>query len=132
MSNIWSTEARALILAAATLMLLGWLSGNWFVSGMLTCGGYISWLYWRLLKLEKWIRNGTRMSEVYDDPGFLGIIIRQLYKQKKTRSKRKRRTKRILRQLNQNIAALPDATVLLNQDFRIEWCNEPARYLQDQ
>ena len=80
MSNIWSTEARALILAAATLMLLGWLSGNWFVSGMLTCGGYISWLYWRLLKLEKWIRNGTRMSEVYDDPGFLGIIIRQLYK----------------------------------------------------
>ena len=129
MSNIWSTEARALILAAATLMLLGWLSGNWFVSGMLTCGCYIAWLYWRLLKLEKWIRKGTRMSEVYDDPGFLGIIIRQLYKQKKTRSKRKRRTKRILRQLNQNIAALPDATVLLNQDFRIEWCNEPARYL---
>ncbi|MDH3536175.1 MAG: ATP-binding protein, partial [Gammaproteobacteria bacterium] len=51
------------------------------------------------------------------------------YQQKKVYNRRKRRTKRILRRLNQNIAALPDATVLLNSEFQIEWCNEPARYL---
>ena len=52
-----------------------------------------------------------------------------LYEQKKTQNKRKRRTKRLLRRLNQNISALPDATVLLNREFQIEWCNAPARYL---
>ena len=31
--------------------------------------------------------------------------------------------------MNQNISALPDATVLLNSEFQIEWCNEPAKYL---
>ena len=129
MSNIWSTEAWAMAIAACVLLLLGAISGNWTVATLITLGAYIGWLYHRLLKLEQWIRKGTRVSEVYDDPGFLGVIIRQLHEQKKIYNQRKKRTKRILRQMNQNIAALPDATVLLNRDSQIEWCNEPARYL---
>ena len=129
MSNIWSTESWAIIIAASTLVLIGVLTGNWFLASLITLGCYIGWLYHRLLKLEHWIRKGTRISDIYDDQGFVGIIIRQLYQQKKVYNRRKRRTKRILRRLNQNIAALPDATVLLNSEFQIEWCNEPARYL---
>ena len=129
MANIWSTEAWAIVIAACSLMLLGELTGNWFFAALLTFGTYISWLYYRLLKLEQWIRKGTKVTQVYEDKGFVGIIVRQLYEQKKTHNQRKRRTKRILRRLNQNISALPDATVLLNNEFQIEWCNEPARYL---
>jgi two-component system phosphate regulon sensor histidine kinase PhoR len=129
MSNIWSTEAWAIAIAAFVLVLLGVLTGNWFIASLLTLGFYIAWLYQRLLKLEKWIRKGTRASQVYEDNGFVGIIIRQLYLQKKIHNQRKRRTKHILRRLNQNISALPDATVLLNSELQIEWCNEPARYL---
>ncbi len=129
MANIWSTEAWAIVIAACSLMLLGELSGNWVFASLLTLGAYICWLYYRMLKLEQWIRKGTRVTQVYDDNGFVGIIIRQLYEQKKVHNQRKRRTKRILRRLNQNISALPDATVLLNSEFQIEWCNEPARYL---
>jgi len=129
MSNIWSTEAWAIVIAAFALVLLGVLTGNWFIASLVTLGFYIAWLYQRLLKLEKWIRKGTRASQVYEDNGFVGIIIRQLYQQKKIHNQRKRRTKQILRRLNQNISALPDATVLLNSELQIEWCNEPARYL---
>ena len=129
MANIWSTEAWAIVIAACSLMLLGELTGNWSFAALLTLGAYISWLYYRLLKLEQWIRKGTRISQAYDDNGFVGIIIRQLYEQKKIHNQRKRRTKRILRRLNQNISALPDATVLLKSEFQIEWCNEPALYL---
>ena len=129
MRNIWSTEAWAIVTAACALTLLGILTDEWLFASLSTLGCYIGWLYHRLLKLEQWIRKGTRASEVYDDQGFFSIIIRQLYEQKKANNQRKRQTKRILRRLKQNIAALPDATVLLNHDFQIEWCNEPARYL---
>jgi two-component system phosphate regulon sensor histidine kinase PhoR len=129
MSNIWSTESWAIVIASCALALIGLLTGEWLIAGLITLGGYIAWLYYRLLKLEQWIRKGTKTSQVYEDKGFVGIIIRQLYEQKKIYNQRKRRTKRILRQLNQNISALPDATVLLNSEFQIEWCNEPARYL---
>jgi two-component system phosphate regulon sensor histidine kinase PhoR len=129
MSNIWSTEAWAIAIAALALVLLGVITGNWLVASLITLGFYIAWLYQRLLKLEKWIRKGTQASQVYEDKGFVGIIIRQLFEQKKVHNQRKRRTKRILRRLNQNISALPDATVLLDSDLEIEWCNEPAKYL---
>jgi two-component system phosphate regulon sensor histidine kinase PhoR len=129
MLNIWSTEASSLSIAAVALVLLGLLSGNWFVASLISLGLYIYWLYWRMLKLEQWIRKGTRTSEVCEDKGFVGIIVRQLQQQKKIHSKHKRRTRKILAQMKQNISALPDATVLLNDKLRIEWCNEPARYL---
>ena len=129
MSRIWSTENWALVIASSLLALIGLLSGEWFLASLIALGGYIAWLYLRLLKLERWISKGTKVSQVYDDQGFVGIIVRQLYEQKKMYNQRKRRTKRLLRQLNQNISALPDATVLLNSEFQIEWCNEPARYL---
>ena len=129
MSNIWKTEAWAIILAAVELLLLGWLTGYWFVASLLIFGFYIGWLYWRLLRLEHWIRKGTKLSQAHDDSGFVSIIIRQLSEQKKIHIERKRRTKQILRRLNQNISALPDATVLLDKELHIEWCNDPARYL---
>ncbi|MCP4391828.1 MAG: DUF3329 domain-containing protein [Gammaproteobacteria bacterium] len=129
MANIWSTEAWALAIAGIALLLIGMITGSWVIAILITCGFYIGWLYFRLLKLEHWIRKGTRTSQVYDDKGFVGIIIRQLYEQKQSQRRRKQRTKQLLRRLNQNISALPDATVLLNRDFQIEWCNEPAHYL---
>ena len=79
MQNIWSTEAWAIVIAAFTLTLTGFLTGEWFVASLITLGCYIAWLYHRLLKLEQWIRKGTKTSEVYEDKGFVGIIIRQLY-----------------------------------------------------
>jgi len=129
MFNIWSTEARAITIATLALVLLGLASGYWFIASLLVCVSYIAWLYWRLLKLEHWIRKGTKTSQVYEDAGFIGIIIRLLYEQKKVHIRRKRRTKQLLRRLNKNISALPDATVLLDRELNIDWCNEPAKYL---
>ena len=129
MANIWSTEKWAILIACSILVLLGLTSGSWLIASLVTLCAYIAWLYYRLLKLEQWIRRGTRVSQVYQDRGFVGIIVRQLYAQKKVQNKRKRRTKRLIRQLHQNISALPDATVLLNRELQIEWCNAPASYL---
>ena len=129
MSRIWSTERAAIFAAASALLILGLLTGDWLIATLLVLGSYILWLYRRLAKLEKWIRRGTKISQVYDDSGFVDTIIRHLYQQKKQHVQRKKRTKSILRRLNRNISALPDATVLLGSDLEIQWSNAPARYL---
>ena len=129
MVRVWNSEASAIFAALAALVILGLLSESWTLASLLVLGLYILWLYRRLARLEKWVRRGTKMSQVYDDPGFIGIIIRHLYQQKKQHNLRKKRTKSILGRLNRNISALPDATVLLNEEQEILWCNEPARYL---
>ncbi|MDH5354003.1 MAG: phosphate regulon sensor protein PhoR [Gammaproteobacteria bacterium] len=129
MSKIWSSEASAIISALAVVVFFGLLTSHWMLAILITLTGYILWLYNRLRRLEKWISRGTKTSKVYDDNGFVGIIIRHLYQQKKINNERKKRTKDILGRLNRNISALPDAAVLLNEFHQIEWCNEPARYL---
>ena len=129
MKKIWASESWAITSVILATLFFGTLSGYWYWSIIIALLGYIGWIYYRLLMLEKWISHGTRMSKVYDDYGFFGTIIRHLYQQKKINSERKKRTKEILGRLNRNISALPDATVLLNEYHEIEWCNEPARYL---
>ncbi|MEM7565364.1 MAG: phosphate regulon sensor protein PhoR, partial [Pseudomonadota bacterium] len=123
------TESSAIMAAAIGFVILGLLTGNWFLSGLLVTLGYIFWMYLRLAKLESWVRKGTRISKVYDDNGFVGMIVRDLYQQKKRHIQRKKKIKSILGRLKRNIDALPDATVLLNDDREVIWCNEPARYL---
>ncbi len=128
-NKIWITERLTLLVALFVMIFLTVLSSDWMLSALLTLVGYIGWLYYRLIRLEQWLSRGTKVSEVFDDNGFIGIIVRHLYRQKKHNNERKKRTKDILGRLNRNIAALPDATVLLNQYREIEWCNEPAQYL---
>lgn len=129
MNKIWITERLTWLVALFGAICITVLTRDWMLSALLALVGYIGWLYYRLIRLEQWLSRGTKASEVFDDNGFLGIIVRHLYRQKKHNNERKRRTKDILGRLNRNIAALPDATVLLNQYREIEWCNEPAQYL---
>ena len=129
MKKIWASESWAITSVIIATLFLGTLTGFWYASLLLALLGYLFWIYYRLLKLEKWVSRGTKLSKVYDDHGFIGTIIRHLYQQKKTHSQRKKRTKDILGRLNRNISALPDATILLNEYREIEWCNEPAHYL---
>ena len=129
MLKIWQHESHYILGSVFLLIVMAMVFENWMVSTVVIFTGYIFFLYYRLSKLEKWLSRGTKTSEVYDDSGFIGNIIRHLYQQQKSHNKRKKRTKEILRRLNRNISALPDATVLLNDELEIEWCNAPARYL---
>ena len=129
MKKIWQTEKFGLIFTAGWILLTGNIFQNWVVAITIPLVAYIIWLYFRLYKLERWLFHGTKTGQVFDDNGFIGLIIRHLYLQKKVHNKRKKRTKEILSRLNTNISALPDATVLLNQQLEIEWANVPASYL---
>jgi two-component system, OmpR family, phosphate regulon sensor histidine kinase PhoR len=129
MLKIWQKESHFIIASLIILVLSGIIFEHWVISTITVFIAYIFWLYYRLARLEHWLSRGTKASEVYDDSGFMGDIIRHLYHQQKIHNKRKKRTKEILRRLNRNISALPDATLLLNQHLEIEWCNAPAKYL---
>ena len=129
MHKIWQSEKQTILGAVAILVFGGLVSQQWTLTSLLVLSAYIAWLYRRLARLENWLAHGTKTNEVYDDTGMLGIIIRHLYQQKKNENKRKKKTKDILRRLNRNIAALPDATILINDQMEIEWSNQPAKYL---
>jgi two-component system phosphate regulon sensor histidine kinase PhoR len=129
MSKFWQYEKATILLTLSAIIAIGVVYHDWVVAVTLPLTLTLGWLYFRLYRLEQWIDHGSKLSEVTDDVGLIGLMVRQIYRQKKVHNKRKKRTKTLLRRLNTNIAALPDATVLLNEQFEIEWFNEAARYL---
>ena len=68
MSRIWSSEYSAILAAAIALVMLGLLTGNWFVSALVILCAYIVWLYWRMARLEKWVSTGTKVSQAVPSP----------------------------------------------------------------
>lgn len=129
MWTIWRHEKLAILLTLGAMALLGIFYHDLALATGLPLACYLGWMYSRLLRLEHWLERGAKPGEVFDDRGLIGQVVRHIYYQKKAHIKRKKRTKRLLHRLNENISALPDATVLLNEHYEIVWFNDAATYL---
>jgi hypothetical protein len=107
MSKFWQYEKATILLTLSAIIVIGVVYHDWVVAVTLPLTLTLGWLYFRLYRLEQWIDHGSKLSEVTDDVGLIGLMVRQIYRQKKIHNKRKKRTKTLLRRLNTNIAALP-------------------------
>ncbi len=122
----YETPALTIALVSALLLALG--SGDWLL-GLAPFPFLLWWLYLRLLRLERWIEGGMKASQQPHDEGLVGEILRQLQRRERAQGKRQKRINRLLRRINSQIAALPDATLILGPKLEIEWSNAPAGQL---
>ena len=128
MKQLLRHEAPALAITLLSAILIALGTGNWLY-GLAPFPFLTWWLYLRLLRLERWIEGGMKTSELPHDEGLVGEILRQLQRRERSSAKRKKRVNRLLRRINSQIAALPDATLILGPKLEIEWSNAPAQQL---
>ncbi len=128
MKHLLRHEAPALVITLISALLLAMGSSDWRFS-FVPFPFLTWWLYLRLLRLEKWIADGMEPGQAPHDAGLVGEILRHLQRRERNYAKRKKRINRLLRRINRQIAALPDATLVLGPDLLIEWANGPAQSL---
>lgn len=106
----------------------GWALGYpWPVAtGLLAAA--LGWNMLQLYRLETWARRGGR-SEPPDAPGIWGEIFTNLHQRRQRRLRRVAGLRRTLERYRESASALPDAVVVLNHDYRIEWANPTATRL---
>lgn len=83
---------------------------------------------WRLRQLQRWLHGRSRRPPI-DDAGIWGSIYRGLHRGHRTALASKRRLVHLLRAFRTTAAALPDATVVMDDDGRILWFNDAASRL---
>ena len=116
----------AVVVAA---VVLGRLIGGtpWLIAAGVT--GYAAWQHRNLARLLRWIRNRKR----YDAPevdGILADVCREIDFLRERHKKRKKKLGQYLKQFQEATMALPDAVVVLDGDFQVQWANAAAaRYL---
>jgi two-component system phosphate regulon sensor histidine kinase PhoR len=90
---------------------------------------YTAWNLYQIYKLEKWLRTGSFKGKAPDTGGVWAQIVQQIYRQQRKEKNRKKRLSELLKRYNDTVSALPDATVILNGNWEIEWANRAAEEL---
>jgi len=125
-SRGWLPE---LLLAAVWIGLAGlnWLifggSAGWWLAAALFGAGLRH--VWQMHRLESWLRQGPR----HQPPaswGLWGEVFDHYYRLQRRYNKRKKRLARVIREFRESTGAMPDGTVVLDNDRRISWFNSAA------
>ncbi|MGB5259727.1 MAG: phosphate regulon sensor histidine kinase PhoR [Gammaproteobacteria bacterium] len=87
--------------------------------------GYLCWHLYHLWSLARWLDSGKQKLPL-DAPGVWGHVYQQLEVRRRKASKRKKQVARLLNQFKSSTRALPDATIVLNKKFNIQWLNSAA------
>ncbi len=125
MRSAWLSEC----LLIAGLVLVGLLLGTLF-------GATVWWLVlsllvvlarhlWQLARLEKWLRSG-RQRNPPESWGLWGEVFEHYFRLQKRYYKRKKRLARVIREFRESTAAMPDGSLVLDGEFRMQWFNAAA------
>jgi two-component system phosphate regulon sensor histidine kinase PhoR len=96
---------------------------NWLLA--VAVAAYLGWHLLQVWRLLRWL-DGPNQKLPYDAPGVWGNIYQQLEVRRRKAVKRKKQVGRLLKQFKSSTRALPDATIVLNKKFSIQWLNSAA------
>ncbi len=117
-----------------TLLLLlalavGALFGHAAEAVALTALGYCAWLHRNLHGLLAWLRD-SKHREPPEPPGVFEEVAIEIDYLRERHKKRKKKLANYLKQFQQATRALPDATVVLDENGAVQWANQAAaKYL---
>jgi two-component system phosphate regulon sensor histidine kinase PhoR len=85
--------------------------------------GYLGWHLYHLWRLVRWVDNSAnRLPQ--STPGAWGYVYYRLEVKRRKSASRKKQVGRLLKQFKSSTQALPDATIVLDGDFQIQWMND--------
>lgn len=124
MFNMWFFALSRVAGVFAVAWVLSWIVGDTasWASGLLSL--YLLIYLKNLYRLDQWLL--TRKVDLPEARGMWGNVFYQIYRLQRRNRKRKRKLTDMLRRFQNSTAAMPDATVVLNAQHRIEWFNKAA------
>lgn len=106
-------------------LLIGLIFNKIFLFLFLATAGCLIWQQQKLSQLLQWIQDRD-MNEAPESPGNFEDICIEVDRQQLRHKKRKKKLAGYLQQFHQATTALPDATIVLDDEDRIQWANKAA------
>jgi len=119
----WRRECWTIAGLLVLLWIIGLITG---LDGWLALAGgalYLAWHLYYSWRLVSWLGKQTKKLP-YHVPGIWGYVFYRLEVRKRKASERKKQIARLLKQFRASTSALPDATIVLNRNFQIQWVND--------
>jgi len=120
------------LLKLAGFLVLGGVVGTWlglfWPALTLVLGAFLAWHLGNVFRLHRWLRSNRRFepSEGY---GVWAEIFQSMERRQQESRRRRSTLLRIVREFREATAALPDAVIVMDRQFKILWCNKGASRL---
>jgi len=121
-------EAVVVALVGVALMVAGALTGAGAVPVAAGLGAYLCWNGFQLYRFRRWVAHPKRVPA----PVRIGVwdrLARDTLQIRNLGKSQKKRLRNLLGGFQESTNALPDATVVLDEYWKVEWSNPAARKL---
>lgn len=125
MRAAWHRELFWLTLWLLLALVLGAILDRILVGLLLAAGTYAGWHCYWLHRMHDWLAH-RRREPPPEAPGVWGEVFHLLYRRDRRSRKRKQRIARLLRAFSESTDAMPDGTVVLDENWQIRWFNDAA------
>jgi len=120
----WKHHIGRILLGAAAVLAAGWATGAWAMVLLVAVTIYLGWLLLNTARLYRWL-GGTGGAppesigiwrEIFDEIS----LLRRRYREQQAENESR------IREFQSMMNALPDATLVLDDQDCITWCNDTA------
>jgi two-component system phosphate regulon sensor histidine kinase PhoR len=123
----WKVHGAKLALAAAAVVAVGWLAGDLWAVAAVALSFYVTWHLVNLWRLSRWLRNpGAEVPESY---GIWSDLYNNFDAMQKRNQKQEATYRSTIGEFRRLTDALPDATLVVDENDDITWFNVAARDL---
>ncbi len=126
--NPWPRLLRLYAVLALPILLAGWLGGRLLEVALAAALAAAAWHFYNVARMERWLRLERKLDPPLSR-GLWGEVFDGLYRQRKRQRGRQKKLRQLLRRYRDSAKAMPDATVVLRRDYRVEWWNDAASTL---
>jgi two-component system phosphate regulon sensor histidine kinase PhoR len=121
-------EIRVLAGIAFTSLVLGAITGRYFIVAAVGFGLYIAATLRHLHRLHQWLQNRSE-REIPDAAGLWGDVFNEIRKLMKHTGQREDQLTDMVSRFQSAASAMPDAMVIVSENDEIEWANPSAENL---
>lgn len=121
----WKIHATRLLSAAVAVVLAGWLTGHLLPLLSAALLAYLAWHLANLWRLFRWLQGGD--GAVPESYGMWSDVYDRIAALEKDNRARKERYRTMIAEFRNLTDALPDATLVFDQNRNITWFNRAAQ-----
>jgi two-component system phosphate regulon sensor histidine kinase PhoR len=123
----WKVHAGRLILVILTVALAGWMAGFPFAALAAAGVAFIAWQIYNLWRLHRWLRNGQ--GELPEGLGIWADIYHGIHAMASRNRRQEENLSNVISEFQSMANAFPDATLVIDRNDVITWCNHSAENL---
>ncbi len=128
LSGLWLKEFWRLTAVLTLAFLAGLVFDRVSVFVAIGFAGWLAWQVWKLYRFSRWLISGKEAAPNYGND-LWGELYYQVHKLRNQTRRREQMLREVVDQYRASAEALPDATLVLAPDNRIEWMNQSAASL---